>query len=224
MVMSRKGLATNPAFDDLKILIEPIPCFDGCPLGLYYPGVATAVLPPDATQAALLHELGHRHGHFYYNNLSEEYAENFRHRYEKGRALLYAGSDFNRLPRFGTVFNEGERGAVEVALFHPITREDFDDFGIELYRHCSPLEKVPIVHYGNNSSPWIKVEFTKGVDWLVIIGSVLTATIIAGIGAIGYAVYKVSKDIPWVVPLTLAATGSFLLLRHAARKGYVTVG
>ena len=223
IIMANKNLASNPAFDDLKILIEPIPCFNGCPLGLYYPDNALIVLPPDATKGALFHELGHRYGHFYYDDLSERYAENFRKKYEKGKTLLYAGSDFNRLPNFGTIFEEGEKGAVEVALFQPITRSDLDDFGIELYRHRSPFEKSPEVRYGNNSTPWVRVEFTKGVDWLVIIGSVLTATILAGVGAIGYAVYKTSKDMPWMVPLALAATGSFLLLRYAAKKGYVEI-
>lgn len=223
MVMSGKGFATNPAFDNVNILIEPIPCLNGCPLGLYYPDKAIIVLPPDATRAALLHELGHRHGHFYYDDLSERYAENFRHRYEKGNALLYVGNDFSRLSRFGAVFEEGEKGAVEVAMFNPITREDLEELGIELYRHCGSFEKRPEVRYGYNDSPWVRVEFTKGVDWLVIIGSILTATALAGVGAIGYAVYKTSKDTPWMVPLALAATGSFLLLRHAYKKGYVRI-
>ncbi|GAJ11682.1 unnamed protein product, partial [marine sediment metagenome] len=129
----------------------------------------TIVLPPDALEGALFHELGHRHGHYYYDDLSEKYAENFRKQYQKGRALLYLGNDFNILPRFGALFEEGERGAVEVALFQPLTPNELYQIESQL---CSYGE-TPKVYYGNSEVPWVRVEFTKGVDWMVIIGSIL---------------------------------------------------
>ncbi len=81
-VMYGKGLAADPAFQALTIIIEPIPCFNGCPLGLYYHDTRTIVVPPDADESTLLHELGHRYGDYHYQDLSEEFAECFRMRHE----------------------------------------------------------------------------------------------------------------------------------------------
>ncbi len=81
-VMYGKGLAADPAFQALTIIIEPIPCFNGCPLGLYYHDTRTIVVPPEADESTLLHELGHRYGDFHYQDLSEEFAERFRVGYE----------------------------------------------------------------------------------------------------------------------------------------------
>lgn len=266
-ILLTKSLAANPAFDDLNILIEPIPCTNGCPLGLYFPvqewspiiqGVMpehTIVLPPDALEGALFHELGHRHGHYYYDDLSEKYAENFRKQYQKGRALLYLGNDFNILPRFGALFEEGEGGAVEMAFLQPLTQNElygiesrlhavgYEGFQcecigcgyvLESEKHCisltcprcggqmrrleRPGPGQPRLYHGNSEVPWVRVEFTKGVDWMVIIGSILAGATVAGIGAIGYAVYKTAETTPWVVPIALAGAGALLLLRAAMRE------
>lgn len=227
LVLAEKGLASEPAFDDLVISIKPIPSFNGCPLGLYYPDspspdMGTIVLPPDGLKSALLHELGHRHGHYYYDDLSERYAEDFRKRHQpEGRALLYTGNYFENLSKFGTIFEEGERGAVEIALFQPLTYNELYDIKDSLYSYSEPPPKV---YYGGGYNPFVRFEFTKGVDWLVIIGATLTGVLVAGVGALGYAVYKTSKETPWIIPLTLAATGAFFLLRHAYKKGYVEIG
>ena len=82
-VMYGKGLAADPAFQDLLIIIEPIPCFNGCPRGLYFHDTKTIVVPPHEGEPVLLHELGHRYGDFYYHDLSEEFAEHFRMWYEQ---------------------------------------------------------------------------------------------------------------------------------------------
>jgi len=215
-IMSAKHLADNPAFDNLHILIESIPCTDTCPLGLYYPDTATVILPPDASEAALLHELGHRYGHYYYNDLSEKYAESFRARYQpKGRALLYVGNDFGNLPRFGSLFEEGERGAVEIALLQPLTADELHLIKSQFHSYGEP---APRVHYGNSEIPFVRVEFTKGVDWVVIIGGAMAATIVATVGAMGYAIYKVSKELPWIIPLSIAGTGALFLLRAMTRE------
>ena len=42
--MRNRSLAADPAFSDLHFLIESIPCFDGCPLGLYYPGTGIIIM------------------------------------------------------------------------------------------------------------------------------------------------------------------------------------
>lgn len=213
-VMLAKSLSMDSAFQNVNIVIEPIPRTNGCPLGLYYPDTATVILPPDATEGALLHELGHRHAHYHYDDLSERAAENFRKRYQRGRALLYLGNDFNKLPNFGNLFEEGERGAVEVALLQPLTSDELQEIKSQLYSY----RERPNVYYGNSEPAWIRVEFTKGVDWLVIIGAVMAGTIVAGVGAIGYAIYKTAEATPWVVPVTLAGVGAAFLLRAALRQ------
>lgn len=255
-VLLAKGLLNDPAFQNLHFLIEEIPRSDGCPLGLYYSDNSTIILPPDATEATLFHELGHRHGDYYYGDLSEGYAENFRKIYQaKGKVLLYAGSDFSRLPKFGALFEEGERGAVEMAFLQPLTQNElygiesrlhavgYEGFQceciecgyvLESEKHCisltcprcggqmrrleRPGPGQPRLYHSNSEVPWVRVEFTKGVDWMVIIGSVLAGATVAGIGAIGYAVYKTAETTPWVVPVALAGTGALLLLRAAMRE------
>lgn len=218
-IMVAKSLATDPAFDDLRITLEPMPNLNGCPLGLYYPDTATVALPLDATVAALLHELGHRHGHYYYNDLSEVYAENYRKAYQpKGKELLYVGKDLSNLPKFGVLFEEGERGAIEVALAYPLSSSELQSFKSEVLSHRIHSEKAPKFYYGGDNTPWIRVEFTKGVDWFTIIGATMAASAVATLGAIGYAIFKMTKELPWIFPLTLVGTGMFFLMRAAWRQ------
>lgn len=220
-VLVSKSLANDPAFDDLIISIEPIPSFNGCPLGLYYPDTATILLPPNGLKSALLHELGHRHGHYYYDDLSERYAEAFRKIYQaKGRTLLYAGNHFENLPKFGTLFEEGESGAVEIALFNPLTYDELHDIKDSLYLY---QERPPKVYYRDGGNPFIRFEFTKGVDWLVIIGATMAASVVATIGALSYAIYKVSDELPWVIPVSLLGTGLFFLLRSMVKEAKVRI-
>jgi len=252
-IMLSKGLYNDPAFgDELTIIIEPMPNLNGCPLGLYYPDTATIIIPPDATESALLHELGHRHADYYYNDLSERLAENFRKRFQKGKALLYMGNHLERLPEFGVLFEEGEKGAVEIALSQPLSSDELYEirsqidadvyhcqciicgYETESIEHCSALScplcggqmrrverpgpGQPRVYYSNGEVPWLRVEFTKGVDWMVIIGSVMAASVVGTVGALGYAVYKVSEELPWIIPVSLLGTGMFFLLRAMARE------
>lgn len=218
-IMVSKGIAADPAFDALHFLVETIPSFNGCPLGLYYPDTATIILPPDGTISALLHELGHRHGHYYYDDLSEGYAENYRKGYEKGKALLYSGNHIENLPKFGALFNEGERGAVEIALAYLPGMDELYAFKSRVLSHQVHEEKAPRFFYGGDDNPWVRVEFTQGADWMVIIGASLAALATAGVGAIAYAIYKVAKEVPWVFPVaTFGAIAGALLLAEYTRK------
>lgn len=217
-IISAKSLASDPAFEDLIISIEPIPSFNSCPLGLYYPDTRTILLPPDASEGALLHELGHRHGDYHYGDLSEKYAEDFRKRYRGGKVLLYKGNDFNRLPSFSGLFEEGEKGAVEIALLQPLTQDILDDIRNQLYSYG----EIPEIHYGNSEVPVLRVEFTKGIDWLVIIGGTLAGFTAVTAGIIGYAIYKVSVDNPWITPIAIAGTASSFLLALWLGAKYAT--
>jgi hypothetical protein len=93
--MKKNGLDKDPAFENLHFLNEPIPSAKNRTiLGLYFPEgsephheygflpPSTIVLPEDADTSTLLHELGHRHGHFYHNDISEPYAEEYRKLHE----------------------------------------------------------------------------------------------------------------------------------------------
>lgn len=209
-IMLTKSLATEPAFDALRIGIEPIPCTNSCPLGLYDPDIRAITLPPDALEATLLHELGHRHGHYYYNDISEPYAEYFRKIYQpKGRAMLYAGDDIRRMPRFGALFEEGERGAVEVALLQPLTPEVLYEIKSQLSSYGEP---PPRCYYGNGGAPFIRFEFTKGIDWLTIVGATLAGLTAVTAGIMGYAIYKVAEEKPWITPVAVMGTVAAVLL------------
>ncbi|MBA7635591.1 hypothetical protein ES703_43195 [subsurface metagenome] len=214
-IMVSKSLASDPAFNDVTISIEPIPSFNGCPLGLYYPGTATIILPPNATEAALLHELGHRHGHCYHDNLSEKYAEDFRKSHQGGKALLYAGNHFENLPKFGALFEEGEKGVVEIAFNRPLTMDELYGIKSQFYSYSEP---PPRFFYGESDVPFVRIEFTQGINWLVIIGSVMAGVVVLTAGSLGYALYKTAKELPWVVPVSLFAFGAYIVLRAATRE------
>ena len=214
-IMSAKGITSEPAWRDLNVLVAPTPNMDGCPLGLYFPDFKLVQVPPDASEAVLLHELGHRYGHFHYQDLSERFAEQYRKRYQAGSVQLYMGNDFNRLPKFGRVFEEGERGAIEIAFKQPPTMAQFLALKQPFYGHG---EALPRFYYRCDSYPSVRVEFTRGVDWMVILGASLAGAVVATVGVIGYAVYKISKELPWVIPVSLLGTGLFFLLRAAARQ------
>ena len=103
--MKKTGLAVEPAFDYLHFMTERIPSEANRKiLGLYYPDgdmshdgygylpPSTIILPPDSSEGTLLHELGHRYGHFYYNDLSEPFAENYRMAMQKKLSPRFSGS------------------------------------------------------------------------------------------------------------------------------------
>ncbi len=214
-IMSAKGITSEPAWRDLNVLVAPTPNMDGCPLGLYFPDFKLVQVPPDASEAVLLHELGHRYGDFHYQDLSERFAEQYRKRYQAGSVQLYMGNDFNRLPKFGQIFEEGERGAIEIAFRQPPTMAQLLALKQPFYGHG---EALPRFYYGGDAHPTVRIEFTKEVDWMVVLGASLAGTVVATVGVIGYAVYKISKELPWVIPVSLFGTGLFFLLRAAARQ------
>jgi len=109
--MKETGLADELAFDQLNFLTETIPPQGNKKiLGLYFPEgerpntqfgplpPSTIILPADANVETLLHELGHRHGDYYYNDISEEYAENYRMKHSRA-AKSYARSMLIKMPR-----------------------------------------------------------------------------------------------------------------------------
>ena len=216
-ILARHGLAQEPAFDKVGIDIRPIPDMNGCPLGLYYPDSGNIVIPPDGYESVLLHELGHRYGHYYYNDLSEPFAEDYRRRYQHGNALMYSGGDFDRLPKFDSIFQEGERGMLAMAFSSPISSSDIMALqdGYLLYSNGEP---IPRLTYSENGQPTLTIHFQKGVDWLVITGAVMAGMLVGTVSALGYAVYKIADTMPWVVPVALFGLVSFLGLRALSRR------
>lgn len=91
-ILDAYGLSEEPAFNDLTVNIAPIPSDKNgrTPLGLYFPDDKLIVIPPISIptpgrlgESVMLHELGHRHGHYYFNDISEEYAENYRQKHQR---------------------------------------------------------------------------------------------------------------------------------------------
>ena len=84
-ILNKYRLNEEPAFRDVKVAISPIPD-EYHALGLYYPDAykgynvepGTIWIPPESDEETALHELGHRFGHYYDNDLSESLAEKFR--------------------------------------------------------------------------------------------------------------------------------------------------
>ena len=85
-ILRAHGIQDEPAFDKVLVEIAPLPAQYRDTLGLYYPDPDHAVqvepgtiwIPPNADEETVLHELGHRRGHFYHNDLSEKTAEAYR--------------------------------------------------------------------------------------------------------------------------------------------------
>jgi hypothetical protein len=220
-IINSHGFASEPAFKDVYVSIHPIPEMDGsCPLGLYYPDTGTIVIPPDGYESVLLHELGHRFGHYHYDDLSEKFAEQFRedHQgYGSGRTIMYAGNNFAKMPRMGVLFEEGEPGAIELEFSRPLNFTDLSLLKDGLAcRSCG--EALPKFYSPGNDPAVVGIQFTRGVDWLTIVAASLGALTVAGVGAMGYAIYKVADSSPWVVPLVFIGGVSALMLGYAYRK------
>jgi hypothetical protein len=226
-IMIQKGLINDPAFTDLNFSFEPIPRFDGCPLGLYFPQseyvpefgrtipAKTIILPVEAQEGVLLHELGHRFGEYYYNDLSEEFAEDFRKIYQPRGGLLYSGNDVERISSFSTLFQEGERGAIEIVFDRPLSSSDINELKFELsaYAGNEPVPKVRYTYRGGY--PLLRIDFTQGAPWLIIIPGILIFAISA---ALFYGIYKMFASAPWIVPTAALAFGVFLGLRFLYRE------
>ena len=217
-IINSHGFRNEPAFRDVYVEVAPIPNMDGCPLGLYYPGSGLIVVPPDAYPSVVLHELGHRYGHYHYNNLSEQYAESFRQKYQTGRSVLYAGGDFRRLPKMGALFAEGQRGEVQLAFDRPLSYQAMGMLKSELQAQ-SRGESIPKLYFTQDPNV-IGLNFTRGVDWMMIIAASLATLAVAGAGAIAYAIYKAARDTPWVIPLAIFGTiaGTMLVAGWAGRR------
>jgi hypothetical protein len=211
-IMKETGMETDPAFSHVNFLIQHIPMMDGCPLGLYVPERKDIILPPEFIPAAAYHEIGHAYGDYHDHNLTEQYAENFRKQYMGGNGAVYVGSDFPRLQKMGRIFREGERGRVDIAVKRMPTAMELDAMR---QTFSGVNERPPKMWATYEGMPVLHIDFTKGADWFVIIGGVLVGLVIATIGALAYAIYKVAHDMPWLVPLTIAGAGAGLLLLAA---------
>lgn len=224
-IINRHGFSSEPAFRNVGVSIHDIGPMDigarsVCPLGLYYPGSETIVIPPDGHESTLLHELGHRHGHYYYDNLTEQYAEDFRKRYQGGTALMYSGKDLAKLPQLGRLWEEGESGMLDLHADRPVTPGMMNSlyYGLQAGSQGEPVPRL----YANGES--VHMDFTKGVDWTVILGSIAGGSLLAVLAAMGYSIYKVAKESPWVVPTVvigsclLAIAGLSLVGRYGLQK------
>lgn len=218
-IMSSHSFPAESAFRDVTISISPIPDMDGCPLGLYYPGSGTIVIPPDGYKSVVYHELGHRYGHYHFGDLSEEFAERWRERYQPGRVVMYAGGDFRRLPAMGRLFTEGQHGDIQVAFQKPLSPDQLSSLTERLYQQ-SRGERIPRVYYTDDPNT-IGLGFTMGIDWLAITAGVLAGAAVLGVGAIAYAIYKTAKQNPWVVPMVIVgalATGALIKAAVAEKR------
>jgi hypothetical protein len=95
-IIKSHGFDSEPAFTNVYVSVSDIPQEMNA-LGLYYPNEQLIVIPPNGEESVFIHELGHRYGHFYFNNLTEEFAEEFRKRYEYNSVHAF-GRDISYIP------------------------------------------------------------------------------------------------------------------------------
>lgn len=131
-LMKRTGLASEPAFDYLHFLVEGIPSPESRRiLGLYFPEgekekhgfgylpPSTIILPPDASEFTLYHELGHRYNDYYYNDLSEDAANKYAEALTKNPKEVYMTKIIERSVTSTECAKcpEGLRGAARLCPF-----------------------------------------------------------------------------------------------------------
>jgi hypothetical protein len=160
-------------------------------LGLYFPEgeepynqygylpPSTIILPPDADFETLRHELGHRHGHYYYGDISEEYAENYRKAHGAGSYAArmqpvaqttewqqVAQGDqlnINALPDYESQLTEGQNARVDFNFRTPVPTFQVDALRSTL--SFAGVTNLQVVSSGNT----IKIYYTKDPWWLPII-------------------------------------------------------
>jgi hypothetical protein len=231
-ILAQHGITNEPAFNDLVVNIGQMPLYNGrCPLGLYNqfdtaiqrPLISLpADLPPDIMETITLHEFGHRHGDYYYNDMTESYAEKYRAKYQKESVRIYEGPDALMVSRLGDVFEEGQRGTIDMMVDRPINSQDIDVFNEQMVRY-SEGEAIPQVSYYPEQGT-LRVAFTKGVNWPAIIGATLTAGVVIPFGVIIFAVYKMNTENSWVLPVVVVGVVSFFLLKSAIKHGWLSGG
>ena len=230
-ILDNYRIANDPAFNDVEVAIEPIEVMNGrCPLGLYYRAGeisrnSVITLPPNIPinigVGVTLHEFGHRHGDYYANDLSERYAESYRARHQKGVACLYQSTDLSNLRHMSPLYQDGDRGAISMVLNRQVSPDELQSFAHQLALH-SEGEQLPKISYSNSPYPVMNIEFTEGVAWPLIIGSVLVAGVVIPFGVLVYAVYKINTENSWVLPVMVVGAVSLLLLTNATKRGLGT--
>lgn len=205
------GMAKEPALVGTAFSVEDISCENSkCPLGLYDPNTNTITIPPGFYDSVLVHEIGHRFGHYYYNDLSEAFAERFRMEHTPGAVLVAAGSaaEFRNLDRYEALFKEGARGRVEIAFCRPITRDDLIPVRDMLSKH----PQLCAAYQGNI----LAIDFRKGIPFLPIIlglGMIITA------GFVGFGLFRVTESVAdKLIPLSLIAGGFLIIYSMTSRR------
>ena len=134
-IIRSRGLENEQAFKGTIFYVEPIPCLGGngaCPIGLHLYKENKIIVSPGWSEGTVLHELGHRYGYYYYNDLSESYAESFR----KGQMVYLlpqrfvigegSGAEMAAVDwaKIDTLFTVGDKGEFVWRMDVPITATD----------------------------------------------------------------------------------------------------
>jgi hypothetical protein len=116
-IIQSRGFASEPAFTDVYVSVHDIPP-EANAVGLYFPSSGTIVIPPDGYESVFIHELGHRYGHYHYDDLSEKFAESFRRRYQGGVSDTFYGDDvsYRNFCAQGPVYQIGS-GTIPIVPF-----------------------------------------------------------------------------------------------------------
>ena len=234
--MKGTGLANDPAFENLHFLNEPIPPMEKKTiLGLYFPEgeepqnqygylpPSTIILPPDADLETLRHELGHRHGHYYYGDISEEYAENYRkahgpHSYAARMRPVAQTTEWQQVAQgnqtnitslsdYESQLAEGQNARVDFNFITPVPTFQVDALRSTLsFAGVTNLQVVSI-------DKTIHIYYTKDPWWLPII---IIAVLAIAILLISWFFFKE------VVKTTGPVGGTALIIGGALALGLLT--
>lgn len=216
-VLDEYGLASDLAFRDVFVSIAPIPKKENA-LGLYYPGSELIVVPPECEDDVLLHELGHRYGHYYHGNLTEVFAETFRRQAMRGNTLIMT-TDVERAEQ---AEKEAPMGMLEVRFY-----TDSVLAPAEMQQIFSRLDESGVdlrsVHQGvEDGFPYVGVVYNREAPLGAVAALPLAIIPLIAFGMIaalvGIGIFKLEDITSSIAKLLLIVFGGTIVIAALARK------
>jgi len=206
----RYGLAHDLAFADTRVLFDPIRCNGRCPLGMYDTDTNIIYLAPIWSEATLLHELGHRHGHYYHDDISEGYAERWRKTLMAKDLLAEGGpGDTARMTEVSSLLRPGESGVFEVYYDRTVTREMLD----EVYRAALEAGLDIGVLEGQDNILRMGFKAPRVAKFLPLAALVWVVGLGIG-GVLAWGVYRITNTIAdKAVSILVIGTGAVILYK-----------
>ena len=216
-VMVKHGLLGDPAFVGTKFFVDEILCQSRCPLGMYDVDNNEIYLAPLFSEDTLLHELGHRYGHYYYAKpFSEEFANMFMKTHQSNKHLVAEGTPAESylFEQAESLFNSGESALLEVYSEEPFSSADAEAVKQRLIEEGVPVQSVEAL------GRVLRVRFSRyeGANFLPLF-PIIGGIILLGMGGIlSWALFRITNEaVNKLIPLVLIGIGAFIVYTHITK-------